>query len=357
MTYRHVAHCIYKDTKGRFYERPRLHGKATWHRLYSLTLTDARKELATKRADHHRAPLGLARDPYRPQPKVAALLDAYLSAGCPTPRGLARAPRTALDEARRLDTLRQHFGTLNVPDLTFERAKAFGTQLNAPRSADLHLYTLRNAFRFAVQHGRLDRNPLESFPRFRSPREVKHCRGAAPTAADEFHQVATFLLQRQVTEPLAWQWLLQGLTGCRTSEILALQMHADSDQTPGFIEDDWLWLKRSKGGVNPFALITPQLRDAIAAHHAWHEQRYPKHPHWIPHRIDRQAHADPNALNHALKRATATRMDSEPSSSRCAAARARATARSPPRSGTPPEPPSSPAPTEQSRRTGAVEPA
>jgi integrase len=76
-------------------------------------------------------------------------------------------------------------------------------------------------------------------------------------------------------EVLAWQLIFSALTGCRTSEILRLRTDA-APRKPGFIEGDWLWIERSKNGVNPFVVIHPDLRAAIAGHRQWLAAKSPQ---------------------------------------------------------------------------------
>lgn len=102
--------------------------------------------------------------------------------------------------------------------------------------------------------------------------------------------------ERPQTEVLGWQLLFEAFTGCRTSEILDLRMVAKDNSTPGFIEGDWLWLKRRENGTNPFALIHPAPREAVHAHREWHSRRFPNHPMWIPHRFNRAKSADVGGL-------------------------------------------------------------
>jgi integrase len=304
MNAKRVAPGIYRYHDGTLYERPRLAGKRTWRKLFSRTLAQAKQEIAARRSDHHRAHLGLAHDPYQPSPDLPTLLAHYARAGFPDARGRPRAPRTALDESRRLDRLQKAFHGLKARDLSHARLTRFA-HTRPPRAADLDLYTLRNAIKHALRTGQLKQDPVPTWPRFHVGAATRHCRDAAPASGTELHQLAHHLLQHPSTEPLAWWLLLLALTGCRRSEILELQMKPQAQQ-PGCIEGDWLWLQRRKGGTNPFAMIHPALRDCIEAHHRWHQTRFAGHPYWIPHRLDKAAPAHPDALGKALNRAAAT---------------------------------------------------
>lgn len=298
-----VATGIYKDEKGKLYERPFINGRRTWRRLKSLTLTDAKVELGAKRSDHHRSRIGLARDPYKATVKLSQIFDQYEAAGLPDRRGRPWTGKSLYDERFRLGKLRPFWSGRSPLDVNFATAQAYGNDRGAPRSADLELYTLSNALTFAVRGGLIPSNPIaHDSPRFHRAADVQHCREIAPASGDELHLLAAKLFERPQTEALGWQLLFEAFTGCRTSEILDLRMHAKDNSTPGFIKEDWLWLKRRKNGTNPFALIHPALRDAIQAHREWHARRFPNHPMWIPHRFNRAKSADVGALPQALRR-------------------------------------------------------
>jgi integrase len=115
--------------------------------------------------------------------------------------------------------------------------------------------------------------------------------------------MARHLAEDSDGEVLAWQYLILAMTGCRTSEILQLRMDATAHQA-GHIENDWLWVKRAKGGCNPYVVIHPALRQCIEAHHRWHAARYPDAPFWFPtaKRSSKTGVVDPTSLIHAIAR-------------------------------------------------------
>lgn len=299
-----VAPGIYRDTKAHLWERPRINGRRTWRRLYAITLQDAKTELAAKRSDHQRSKLGLTKDPYSASLSVLQILDIYQAAGFPDSHGRQRNTRTAEDEKKRLPRLREWFKAKSVDDLSFATMQAYGTSRGNTRAAELDLYTLRNALKHAALSGRIKQEPVSHWPKFTRTTEVRHCRDNAPQSGNELHLIANELFGHGQTEPLAWLFLILALTGCRISEVLALRMHASNKTEPGFIQEDWLWLKRKKGGVNPFALLHPPLKECILAHHNWHQQRFPKHPAWIPHRFSFDEPVSHCSLNNALVRVT-----------------------------------------------------
>lgn len=188
-------------------------------------------------------------------------------------------------------------------DVNSSTPLAYGNYRKAPRCADLELYTLSNALTSGVRMDFIPSNSIAyHWPRFHRAADGKHWREFAPAAGDVLHMLAPSQLSAPPTEALGWQLLFEAFTGCRTSEILDLRMDAKDNSTPGFIEGDWLWLKRRKNGTNPFALIHPALRQAIEAHREWHARRFPGHPMWIPHRFNRARSADVGALTQALRR-------------------------------------------------------
>jgi integrase len=148
-------------------------------------------------------------------------------------------------------------------------------------AVDRELSTLRSALTWAVNSGRLTRHPLPGpLPKFR-PAAIRHCREVAPVNADELHQLARFFFELPGLAVLGWQILLEALTGCRTSEVLRLRWDAPP-HGPGAVEGDWLWLERSKRGVNPYAMITPALREALRALAAWRDREHPGHLFYLP---------------------------------------------------------------------------
>jgi len=91
-----------------------------------------------------------------------------------------------------------------------------------------------------------------------------------PGNADELHKLAALFFggERSQLEVLAWQALLEAMTGLRTCE--ALQLRADAaPYEPGWITPDGktLGVRRAKGqqNVNPFVEIRDGLRSVLDA--------------------------------------------------------------------------------------------
>lgn len=314
-TFKRVAPGIHRHRdSGHFYERIRLNGRRTWRRLHSSSLSDAVAESAAKRTDHHRAKLGLAVDPYAPKVKpltVGEVLEHYRTKGFPNQRGRQRSERTRLDEERRLPRLLSWWGSMPVADVSYRKCAEYGRSRvkqdgRSGRATDLDLWTLANAFKCALRGGLVDSNPLSGDrPAFGDVTPVRQSRETMPESVDELHLLAARLFDNPRSEVIGFQLLIEALSGLRTSEALALRIDAQNSRCPGFIEGDWLWVKRLKRGVNPFALIHPDLRELMQAHRNWLRQAFPGSPWWFPtHRHDGKVAVNAGALSHALRRLT-----------------------------------------------------
>jgi integrase len=313
MSYQRVADGIYQDSRtGAFYERPHIQGRRTWRRLDGHTIKLARESFAQRRADATRSKLGLARNPYAAKLRtVAQLILAYTEAGYPTAKGAARHPDQNRNVRGRLAHLAPFWGHKTEADID---AKAdchrYFTSRKGPNgepapavAVNYEVLSLSTLFEWALTNGLATANPLKNRPRLARPK-IRHCREVAPQTADELHALAAHLFDNPQSAPLGWQLLLEALTGCRTAEILALRWDAKSREAAGYIEGDWLWLQRRKGGVNPFAAIHPDLRECLTALRAWHAKlgRFAS-PWFIPSlRIAGQP-IRPNSLTKALSSA------------------------------------------------------
>ena len=120
-----------------------------------------------------------------------------------------------------------------------------------------------------------------------------------PLDGNELHDLAEHFFENPQTEVLGWQLLLEAMTGCRTSEVLRLRWDAKHKGEAGFIEGEWLWLNRSKGGVKPFVTIHPALAECLEVLKRWHLWRYPK-PFWFLPNNGGSAPIDSCALTKAL---------------------------------------------------------
>ncbi|KAF0178686.1 MAG: hypothetical protein FD161_1730 [Limisphaerales bacterium] len=312
MSYTRVAEGIYRDSRtGHLYERPTIHGRRTFRVLLARSIKIAKEELAAKRTLQGRSRFGLAEDPYTHKPivLVRAILDAWLSAGGPKRSGEHRG-EIPYDTKKHVEKLSAWWGPKTPAEITPATCQAYASHrrkemprgTDGGRSIDMELSTLSTALHFGVLQGLAPHNPLSSSrPRFYQASKARHCREFAPASGDELHTLAATLFESPKSEVLGWQLLLQAMTGTRTSEALRLQWNAKPKE-PGFVEKEWLWLRRSKGGVNPFAMIHPALQKCLTALAAWRRSRFPSSPWYFPSPDDPTQPVDDCALSHALRR-------------------------------------------------------
>lgn len=314
MSYSQVADNIYRDSRTRnFYERPKIRGRRTWRKLDGHNLKLAKESLSQRRADVTRSKLGLAQSPYAPKAvAIGEHLDNYAAAEFPDRSGHPRPKPEQVREEYRLNTLRPFWEKIVAVHPQDDCRRYFAWRqrnkkrenAHCGRAVDLELNTLCNALAYAVLSGKLLVNPLSERPHFRVMRSVKHCRDFAPCSAGELAALASHLFMEPRSESLGWQLLLEAFTGCRTSEVLRLRWDAAHGQA-GNIEGDWLWLARSKNGVNPFAQIHPALRECLTALAAWRQTRkYAKDSPWmVPSFRNAGKPVTVGALTHALAKA------------------------------------------------------
>jgi integrase len=311
MSFTRVAPGIYQDSRtGNFFERPTVAGKKTWRKLHGRTLKLAKEELAVRRTDQARSAQGLSRDPYAPEPQsIGELILDYVKADCPDRHHHPRAGKSLADELYRLESLKPfwhkkqpHLIRQSDCALYFTWRKKRIQRGHGGRAIDMELGALNSLLKWAVATGRTENNPLAGGrPRFR-PKTIKHCRDFMPLDANELHALAAHFFEERQSEALGWQLLLEAMTGCRTSEILRMRWDARHRGEAGFIEGDWLWINRSKGGVKPFVTLHPALAQCLEALKRWRAWRYPKSPWWLPGRNGKAVAI--HSLNHALNRAS-----------------------------------------------------
>lgn len=306
-----VAPGIYShaDT-GKFYERPVVNGRRTFRVLKGWNLKLAKEELRAKRTDQARAVFGNAADPYTVtvSPTLANLLTRWTKAGCPNARGSLPGERHKADHAHRIRFLSAVSGNKRASEISPSWCNSYANarqkDRKRTRAVDLELSTLKTALDFATVQGWIDKNPLAfGRPKFHRASEVVHCREHMPADADELHTLANALFEDPRSEALGFEALFLAYTGCRTSEALRCRWDAKSRYEAGFIEGDYLWVKRSKGGINPFVLIHPTLRKLLDGLRAWRRKRFPQSPWFFPSpRNAGKSSVDTCALGHALQR-------------------------------------------------------
>ena len=312
--YKRVGERIYRDARtNHFYERPWVNGRRTWRLLPAVNLKVAREALASRRTDAARAALGLARDPYGPQSAtVGEILNAYTAAGCPDRELRPRRAQGLAAEGWRIGQLLPFWKARLAEKIdpvgdcqayfAARRRNPARPECHGGRCVDLELATLSNALAWALRTRRAAVNALAADrPRFAGD-VVVHCRDCAPRDADELHRLAAFFFAAPASEPMGWQVLLEAMTGCRTCEVLALRWDAAPGR-PGYVENGWLWLARTKGGVNPFVVIHPALTQCLTALQRWRQMRFPAAPWFLPSPRSPMEALGVSTLAHGLRRA------------------------------------------------------
>lgn len=307
-----VAEGIYKRGD-KFYERPRIDGRPTFRLLPARTLTQAKAIYHSRRERDRLAKEGIGESPYARQKAktIGELLEVYREAGCPDRKRKARTGKQLEQEQSRLKFLFDYWklqpaATLTMPDLDRYGNTRMGQvkRGTGARAVDLEIQTLANAYSHGVRIGIVPNNPIGSErPRFYALSDARHCRDCAPESTEEFHRLAAALLEEPGSAVLGWQLLFEGMTGVRTNEALNLRWDATKGK-PGFIEDgQWLWLQRSKRGVNPFVVLYPELKEMLGGLKEWHKANFPKSPWYFPSpRNEGQSAVNLTSLNHALIR-------------------------------------------------------
>lgn len=287
---------VYRDEFGGYWVRPWIHGRRTWRKLKALKLPAAQREAG--------------RTEWVPKAKsFAELVTLYRAAGHPDRRLEESSLEQIADEQPRLESLLGYFGRMKAAEIRIAhlpsyrkwRVSKIKRKVSGERTVDLDTNTLSRVLSYGVSAGLLEFNYVRTGrPRFRKDADVRHAREVAPPDADTLHRLADSLFAQPRSEVLGWQVLLGAFTGCRTSELLRLRLDAKAGE-PGHVDADRLHLgRRSKGGVNPFAIVGPEFRDMLDAHGRWHRLK-DRSPFYLPGKLAGQAVSE-NALGHALRR-------------------------------------------------------
>lgn len=291
-------------------------------RLQATTETRARDEMAALRVRQNESRFRPAQDPYAKPISLGKLAAEWQVRNCPDRHGLPRSGDSLADEKTRLQTALPFWRDLEAMGITRKTCRHYFAwrlkQKRAPGNyrlgpaVDRELQTLANLCHWAVDEEALPNNPFASRPRFDDSRLVRHCTAVMPQGDEEFHRVAAWLLAADHSRAMGWQWLLEGLTGGRTSEILQCRMDARPGAA-GFQNAKTLHLARAKKGIKPWALLEAipghdPLRECLAAFRHWHKQRHPGNPWFIPGRALKGRDAAPKpiqakSLSRALRQA------------------------------------------------------
>lgn len=264
--WKRVAPGIYTQTKtGAFYERPHVNGRRTFRRLRAWNLKLAKEELAARRTDQTRAAIHHLPDPYTvPKTRTFAdVLHLWTKAGYPNAAGKLPGERHLAEQQRRATLLATLHGKRTALEITPQwaatHARTRQKDRPRPRAVDLEIATAATALAWATRTGLLPRNPLPSFTRSWDPQKVKHSRERMPENATILHTLAD-AIREDGTDATADLCLFLAYSGCRTSEALRCRWDARTRFEAGFIDGEYLWIQRAKGGCNPFVLLHPPLR-------------------------------------------------------------------------------------------------
>jgi integrase len=279
---------IYEDEKGRLWARPWANGKSTWRLLPSKTIKYAREESQAIRREIDRTKIGLG------EPRkltVAYLIAEYIKNDCPNRKLEPQREKYVTRQKQSLEgCIKTHFGerdpnSVRLKDcgLYWKFRKENLKRGKGDRIVEIELTSLSNVLNYAVAAELIELNWIaNNRPSFCDDSTIQHCRDVAPESGDELNRLAAEFFACPQSEVLGWQMLMEAMTGCRTNEILKFRMDAANTNTAGYIEGNYIFVQRSKRGVNPFAMIHPDLAEVINAHHHWHRNRFPDSPWWFP---------------------------------------------------------------------------
>lgn len=295
-----VGQGVYVDEHGEFWARPWFNRRRTWRKLDSTRKNAAQTEAANLKTTTAEF--------------FTKAADAYLQANCPNRRLEERPAPFCAVEKTRLEKLKEFFGRFRCDEIRLAHCPAYKTwrlrSINrsrgtGERTVDVELNTLSNVLNYCVAIGALELNYIRSGrPQFRKESDVRHCREFAPQNASVINTIAGLFFSQPQSEVMGWLTFFHAFTGCRTSELLRLRLDAKTPYEPGYIETDHLFIRRSKGGINPWVKIFPEFRKMIEAFHCWHHERYPHSPYYFPGRnkTSKPQTLDKKAFAHALGR-------------------------------------------------------
>ena len=309
-----------------FWIRPVITGRRTWRKLRAIKLKPALDEAAGLLVAHRQSASGSCRSPLTKGTDFAEVADMYLEAGCPNSLDEGRDEKFVAAEAWRLEYLKRFYGTWALDDIKRGSLMKYRTwritqisRGSGARTTQIDWCTLSNVLNFAVRSGIANFNYIaQERPRLRAdnPRgatlaeKIAHCREFAPADGNELNLLAHFFFAERESEAIGFQMLFEAFTSCRSSEARRLRIDATNTDQPGFIQGNHLFIARSKHGVYPYVQITPDLKDFLECHQAWHQAGHSGNPWWFP--AARISKREPDALkplgvlslNAALRRAT-----------------------------------------------------
>ena len=208
---------------------------------------------------------------------VGKVLDAYITAKCPTKKMRPKSPRTVETELRALRLIRAYFGNRAAVTLTLSDCDKYRDWRNSggyvtertlkngravtirtkggDRGVDLELMALSNAIRLAVRRGELKVNPLTGRTTYGVAENVRHCREVAPTP-EGLTQIENYL-RLKGEQDVADLVCFLACSGLRIGEALALEWE-NVDWAQGVLH-----VKREKRGCNPFVPLLPEFEQIL----------------------------------------------------------------------------------------------
>ena len=250
---------------------------------------------------------------------ISDLLILWAKSGYPSKK-FVPAQESKIKELRRMvKNLENFFGNLTVDELAIvhcvqyhtwrvERTnKAKAANVTGSRSAECELAALSSCLNWSALCGHIRTNPISNNrPRFVCESDIHHCTEFMPADDEEFHTLAKEFFKSPQSEVLGWQTLLEGLTGCRTSEVIKMMIHTNhkapkEKDRVGAFNEKCLWINRLKGGCEPWVVMHRPLHDALVECRHWVRHRYPYSKYYLPGREGIMP-VGKNSLSHGLTR-------------------------------------------------------
>jgi integrase len=208
--------------------------------------------------------------------------------------------------------LKKFFASISIADINIPMCHEYAAQRGSPRRAEIELSCLSNILNFAVLRGLIPVNRIVGRGTLRDPAKIRHSRECQPADGNELNRLARELFWSK-SQVAAWIFLFGAMTGCRLNELMSLRVDAKAKSNPGWIEGNYLYVRRSKRGVFPFVPLHDDLLEVIAEHRSWHDEVYPDSPWYFPGQHP-ECHTTRECLSHKLK-ALCTKLELPPRTS------------------------------------------
>lgn len=227
--------------------------------------------------------------------RLGDLLEAWQAAGCPGRKG-DRTGRALADQQHHVNGPLQWWADQSASAITdadrraycAHRATTVKRGTGGGRTSERELGSLNDALHWGWRTGALKELPREMRVTFRDPSTIAHARDAMPTGAAELHSLAGWLFSHN-RAVYGWMVLFEAYTGMRKSECLRLladPKRVGHDYPAGYADEQWLRIKRSKGGGNPKIALDdptrPHIRPLLTMIRNWHAATAPTNPYLFP---------------------------------------------------------------------------